>query len=105
MPEHARIIFFQPPEWDRRNDFGRGSRGDVYAEDRCCWCYRPVKPDAQRLMLTRDDGGEWFVVVPPGRAQFQDEKTFGHFALPIGPDCLKRHPEFLPGLTSVVETQ
>jgi hypothetical protein len=76
----------------------RRTHGDVYAKDRCCWCYRPVQSDAAQLRLTRDESGEWFVVAPPGRAELPDEKTFGHFTLPIGPDCLRRHPEFRPGL-------
>lgn len=96
----ARILFLQSPEWDRRRSaIGQGALSlDPYAKDRCCWCYRPVKPGAPQLRLTRDDSGEWFVVAPPARAELPDEKTFGHFTLPIGPDCLRRHPEFRPGL-------
>lgn len=90
-----RIIFLQSPEWDRRH---LREHLSPYHPERCCFCFRPVKPDAQRLMLTRDDSGEWYVVVPPGRALLPDEKTFEHFTLPIGPDCLKRHLEFRPGL-------
>lgn len=97
MDDQPRILFLQSPEWDRNQ---RRQSGDVYAKDRCCWCYRPVKPGAPQLRLTRDDSGEWFVVVPPARAELPDEKTFSHFTLPIGPDCLKRHPEFRPGLVS-----
>lgn len=101
--ETGKLPFMQPDNYERRRSPGDGSSiGSVYADDRCCWCYRPVKPDAARLRTARDNGGDWYLV---GAAfdlsgddwkDFQREVDGSHVPtlLPIGPDCLRQHPEF-----------
>lgn len=89
-----RIPLFQTDEWTRSLDAG----ADPYAADRCCRCHRPVGPDAMRLMLTRTNDGEWWVVHRDAPVR-DDERQLGdpHFVLPIGEECLKAHPEFRLG--------
>lgn len=83
--------------YDRRT-IGDGS---AYNRSRCSYCCRSLKPSARAyaLNLTRTDDGLWWVVEPDAPV-LHDEKQLGdpHFRLPIGADCLKRHPEFLIGV-------
>lgn len=89
----ARVRFEQSDEWHRA--FEGQLTGSVYADDRCCYCYRPTRAVAKRIMLTRTNDGEWWAVHPLASVR-DDERHMGdpHFALPIGPDCLRAHPEF-----------
>lgn len=91
----GRVRLDQADSW-----FGSLREGnDPFAEDRCCVCHRPVRPDAERIMLTRIADGEWWVVAP-GAPVLEDERQLGdpHFALPIGPECLHEWPEYRVGL-------
>jgi len=72
----------------------------VYSKELCCYCARPVRPDAARLRTARTNDGEWWLVsvdedmTAPEWHDFQDQLdgTFAHTLLPVGPDCLRRHP-------------
>lgn len=93
-----RVPFHQSKEHDRRcygstNPKRMLISGDIYSDAHCCVCYRPVKPDAARLALSRDNSGEWYAVAP-GEPEAPDEHQMGRFTLPIGPDCLRAHPEW-----------
>jgi len=93
----ARLPFVQSPRWRT----GKDENGDAYADNRCCYCYRPTGPDAARLWLTRDDSGEWYVVASDAPV-LDDERQLGapHFTLPVGPDCLRKHPEWAFGVVA-----
>jgi hypothetical protein len=81
-----RIAFIQSESWNK-------DRQTPYSEDHCCYCSKKVKPNAIFLYLSRTDDGEWWLCDPSEPVQ-ADEGTFGRFTLPVGPDCLKRHPEW-----------
>lgn len=89
-----RLVLNQTNHWyNTVNDHG------AYSHNHCCFCGKPLTTKFAWLMLSRDDGGEWYVV-DPQEPQQDDEKDFGRFALPIGMTCLKRHPEFQFAITS-----
>jgi len=81
-----RITFNQAASWDD----SIGEHG-AYSHKHCCYCGRALTKKFVWLMLSRDEGGEWYAVDPAEPRQ-PDEKTFDRFALPIGMTCLKRHP-------------
>lgn len=87
----ARVRFTQTPSWDRFADRG----GDIYGDANCCLCGRELLNGPARLiMLTRTNDGEWWAIASTAPVQ-SDERHFDHFALPIGPDCLAKHPELV----------
>lgn len=73
---------------------------DVYSNVVCCYCARPVRADAARLRTARTNDGEWWLVsadenmTTPEWRHFQDQGngTFAPTLLPIGPECLRKHP-------------
>jgi hypothetical protein len=93
-----RLFFLQSDRWQRTVDGGTG----VYDEKRCCYCCRPVRPDAVRLRVARTNDGEWWLVASAADLstpewkdfQRQVDGSYGPTLLPIGPDCLRQHPEF-----------
>lgn len=86
----TKMVFRQSAGWGKRIDDGFCS----YATNHCCFCGRPFSPKSVKkwLMLTRDEGGEWYIIDPED--QQPEEHPFGKFILPIGAVCLQRHPEF-----------
>jgi hypothetical protein len=96
-----RLVFVQSDRWCKR--FGGMDAGmGVYDEALCAYCARPVRPDAVRLRTARTNDGEWWLVaadVDLLADEWRDFQTWpdGSRAptlLPIGPDCLRQHPEF-----------
>lgn len=95
----TRLQFFQSDDWERRRD--RMQMG-VYQHDRCCYCFRLTKPGTPLLRTARTNDGEWWLVSAEVDLSteefrhFQDQLdgTFVPTFLPIGPDCLRKHPEF-----------
>lgn len=95
----ARLLFIQNERWQDAS--GRGIESH-YSDKRCCFCWRKTKPDADRLLTARTNDGEWWLVSTDEDMRaaewrdFQDQLdgTFKPTPLPIGPDCLKRHPQF-----------
>lgn len=95
-----RLVFVQADRWYKRLD---GSGMGVYDEKLCAYCARPVRVDAARLRTARTNDGEWWLVsadVDLSANEWRDfqrqldgsrKATF----LPIGPDCLRQHPEFM----------
>lgn len=93
-----RIVFVQSDRWCKRIDGGTG----VYDDTLCAYCARPVHPNATRLRTARTNDGEWWLVSVDVDLAADEWKDFqrqidGSRAptfLPIGPDCLRKHPEF-----------
>lgn len=94
----SRLVFVQSARWHERIDGGTG----VYAESLCCYCARPVSRPVAFLLTARTNDGEWWLVSEdedlngPEWRDFQTQLD-GRRAptyLPIGPDCLRDHPEF-----------
>jgi hypothetical protein len=93
-----RLRFIQADRWMGAVSGGR----HPYDELLCCYCYRPVRPDAVRLRTARTNDGEWWLV--PNHMdlttdewrdfQTQLDGSRAPTLLPIGPDCLRQHPEF-----------
>ncbi len=79
-----RIPFFQAEAWPRGND--------PYSQEHCCYCGKALKGNRRNLRLSRTDDGEWGLC-GPGESQ-PDEGDYGRFTLPVGPDCLRLHPEW-----------
>lgn len=93
-----RRVFVQTNRWWSSVDGGTG----LYDESMCAYCGRAVRVDAKRLRTARTNDGEWWLVaanVALVEDEWRDFQTQGDGSrsptlLPIGPDCLRRHPEF-----------
>lgn len=94
----SRLLFVQSDRWCKRIDGGTG----VYDETVCAYCARAVRIDAVRLCTARTNDGEWWLVSMDedlSGDEWRDFQTQSHgrrglTLLPIGPDCLREHPEF-----------
>jgi hypothetical protein len=82
----SRILFDQ-------TDFWPGPCGDVYSQENCCYCAKPVKVDAKRLRMIRTRDGWWWLVSSDYQID-EDDMGDGIFTLPVGSNCLKKHPEW-----------
>lgn len=99
----SRLLFVQAARWSKRIDGGNGGPVDPYSSAHCAYCARPVRPDARLLRTARTNDGEWWLVSMDEDLSGEEWKDFqrqldGSYAptiLPIGPDCLRTHPEFL----------
>ncbi len=97
-----RLVFVQSERWKRAIDGGNGGPIDVYSKAHCAYCASPVRPDAVHLRTARTNNGEWWLVDEGFDLSADEWKDFqtqidGSRApalLPIGPDCLRQHPEF-----------
>lgn len=98
----SRLMFVQSPRWSKRIDGGNGGPVYPYSAEHCAYCARPVRPDARLLRTARTNDGEWWLVSLDEDLSGEEWKDFqdqldGSRAptiLPIGPDCLRDHPEF-----------
>ncbi len=96
-----RLVFVQSDRWCKRFS-GTDSGSGVYDEGLCAYCARPVRTDAARLRTARTNDGEWWLVAADLDLTTHEWKDFqtqidgsrGPTLLPIGPDCLRQHPEF-----------
>ena len=96
------LLFIQSDRWQRTVDGGNGGPNYVYSTDHCAYCGRSVRPDAVRLRTARTNDGEWWLISITTDLstdewrdfQTQLDGTYGPTILPIGPDCLRQHPEF-----------
>lgn len=94
----SRLVFVQSDRWCRAIDGGTGA----YDETLCAYCARPVRPDATHLFPARTNDGEWWLVSVDEDLSGDEWKDFQTqpngrrepTLLPIGPDCLRDHPEF-----------
>lgn len=94
----SRLLFVQSKRWQKRIDGGTG----VYDEALCCYCARPVSKPTTTLLTARTNDGEWWLVsededlTTPEWKDFQTQLDGSRAPtyLPIGPDCLRDHPEF-----------
>jgi len=94
----SRRMFVQSDRWCKRIDGGTG----VYDEALCAYCARPVRADAAHLYTARTNDGEWWLVSADEdlkTAEWRDFQTMPNGSrvatlLPIGPECLRDHPEF-----------
>lgn len=103
QPTKSRLVFVQSERWCKRVA-GSGIHGgiDVYDAALCAYCARPVRADAARLRTARTNDGEWWLVAADVDFTADEWKDFqtqidgsrGPTLLPIGPDCLRQHPEF-----------
>ena len=85
----CRVPLIQTASWTRGVDRGFGA----YDTARCCVCGRKVTDDAQFVRVVRSDDGAWWIK-QIGEPTCDDEHQLGETTLPVGPDCLKKHPEF-----------
>ncbi len=98
----SRLMFVQSARWSKRIDGGNGGPIDPYSAEHCAYCARPVRTDAVLLHTARTNDGEWWLVSEDEDLSLDEWKDFqtqrdGSRAptfLPIGPDCLRDHPEF-----------
>ena len=56
-------------------------------------CARPIRGNHSRLRMYRTNDGEWWLV-SEGFDVGGDLDFGGVFTLPVGPDCLRKHPEW-----------
>ena len=91
-----RLPFVQSDEWESRNYLGPNASQDIYSTSNCCYCYRKTRLDAQRLAMIRTHDGNWWLTAPTAPV-CSDE--WDRFSLPVGPDCLRNHPEWRFALT------
>jgi hypothetical protein len=94
-----RLPFVQSDEWESRSTISRGGvqvTRDIYSESNCCYCFRETRPDAQKLAMIRTHDGNWWLIAPTAPIR-SDE--WDRFWLPVGPDCLRNHPEWRFALT------
>jgi len=84
--------------YDRASARGRESGYSLFSEKHCCVCGKEIKFRAWTdwLLLSRaDDGSFEFAILHPNDATAK-EREAGLWVAPIGPDCLRRHPELAP---------
>lgn len=93
-----RLAFIQKDSWCKRK--GSSFSDDPYSWDNCCYCGKSLGEKFNWLTLARTDDGEWWLVSPD--QEVTDEyQQFGVFKLPVGPDCLKKHPQWKFSLNSI----
>lgn len=98
-----RTLLIQTDGWVRAS-----ASLDVYAQDRCCHCYRKTGKVAHALHTARTNDGEWWVVPPNADLSGDEWRDFqtqldgsrASTVLPIGPVCLQDHPEYSIGVES-----
>ncbi len=108
----SRSPFIQHDRWFRRTS-GESGTDLIYSDAHCCYCARPVRPDVTKLRTARTNDGEWWLVGPDVDLsatewrdfQRQTDGTFGPTWLPVGPDCLRRHPGWRFAASFVVTNQ
>lgn len=96
-----RLRFDQSDRWHAIN-LGESGVDIVYSERLCCYCARPVHVDAVRLRTARTNDGEWWLVSADESMsarewhdfQLQADGAYAPTLLPVGPDCLRQHPEW-----------
>jgi len=99
MTTHGqRLRYNQTPRWTRATEEGGGH----YDGRLCLYCAREVRSDAAKLCTARTNDGEWWLVSEDHDLtahewrdfQTQSDGSRAPTILPIGPDCLRQHPEF-----------
>jgi hypothetical protein len=98
----SRLVFVQSARWSKRIDGGNGGPVYVYSTEHCAYCARPVRADATFLYTARTNDGEWWLVSADEDLKTEEWRDFQTMPngsrvatlLPIGPDCLRAHPEF-----------
>jgi hypothetical protein len=100
----TRLLFEQSARWQRSVDGGTG----VYPDDRCCYCHRPTRADAVRLRTARTNDGEWWLISADEDLTTDEWRDFQSYPegraptlLPVGPECLRAHPEWRFALEAV----
>lgn len=93
-----RLAFCQHDRWFTNEALHTSS---VYSDELCCYCARPVRPDAVRLRTARTNDGEWWLVSADEDMSAPEWRDFQHdqagelppsaTLLPIGPECLRQH--------------
>ena len=94
-----RLAFVQHDRWFTSEALHTSS---VYSDTLCCHCARTVRPDGARLRTARTNDGEWWLVSADEDMSaaewhdFQDQLdgSFKPTPLPVGPECLRQHPEW-----------
>lgn len=94
-----RVAFVQSEEWVRRQDGGQ----DIYSDECCAICGRPMGRPLTFIRLSRTNDGEWWAVDYYRTDPLADEVHFGVFRLPIGPDCANKHPELAHAISLPVD--
>jgi hypothetical protein len=97
-----RVAFVQSEEWERRQG-GKGSHQDIYSDEHCAICGRPLLCPLTFIRLSRTNDGEWWAVNYYRTDPLTDEVHFGVFRLPIGPDCANKHPEWAHAISLPVD--
>ncbi len=95
------LLFVQSDRWCKRF-MGMDAGNGVYDDTLCAYCARPVRSDAKRLRTARTNDGEWWLVSVDEDLAANEWKDFqtqidgarAPTLLPIGPECLRGHPEF-----------
>lgn len=112
VPLAQRLVFVQSDRWCKRVHDGCDGGTGVYDDTLCAYCARSVRADAVRLRTARTNDGEWWLVAEGADLSADEWRDFqtqidGSRAptlLPIGPDCLRQHPEFAFAVASSTTT-
>lgn len=63
----------------------------LFSREHCCICGRPAKGDNWLLLARAPDGTREFAI--SSTVGLSDEERRSVWIAPIGPDCLRQHPE------------
>ena len=85
-----RVVLDNSKAYDRAT---KGSSFSLFSVDHCCVCGKPTNKGTEWLLLTRaEDGACEYAISHPDEAS-KKEIQAGLWLAPIGPQCLKEHPE------------
>jgi hypothetical protein len=88
-----------PNESAYQRSQSRGAQGSGYSlfsAQHCCICGEAIRRTAEWLLLTRElDGSVEYAITHPEDAP-PAMRVHNLWVAPIGPDCLRKHPELEP---------
>jgi hypothetical protein len=76
--------------------YDRASTGpsfSLFSPEHCCVCGKETRKGSEWLLLTRDvSGSQEYAISHPSDATIEEIRS-SLWVAPIGPDCLRKHPE------------
>jgi len=80
--------------WFEANNRRGAGFAPYYSPSHCCVCGKRVKRGREWLLLTREASGMELAISHPDDAHDDpNEEISNMWVAPVGPDCLKNHPE------------
>lgn len=83
MPDKIKL-----PNERAYDEAGKGDHS-LFSTEHCCVCGRPAKGDNWLLLSRAADGSREFAIASPLHA----EEKRSVWIAPVGPECLRQHPE------------